>query len=315
MASARPTPQMVLEAAQWAAELDADRPSAKLRAACEAWCAADPLQRLAFERMRAANRPFDDLGDAQRQVISSAARTRPTRRLRVLPVAMLVLGAGAAWFAAQSFTVRQHFPDHATSRGEIRNVALADGSRLVLDTETAVGVQGRTIDLYRGQVMATVAPSAGKPFVVRVPEGTAMALGTIFSVQRQSNGALVTVLKSQVRVCPAHGDARACRILRPGERARILSDRIEPLQRVSIGRAQAWTHGWLEADETPLAEIAHELGRYSDRTIRLADEPTGQITVTGSYQLRDPSRTLRAIAKTHGLRFEQTPRQIELSAR
>lgn len=304
-ASAAPTPAMVSRAAQWAAELDGDDVSLDRHAACESWCAQDARHRLAFERMRALDQRFADLAPTERTALSNAARCRTKPRRMATGVAVLLLMVGAAWLSGHNLTVRQYFPDLRTEPGEIRELALGDGSTLHVDTDSALSHAStggeRRISLYHGRLMAQVARDPGRPFVVETADGTATALGTRYSVARDARGTNVTVIESRVQACASAWMRRSCVDLRAGERARLSGGAVERLPDVDIERASAWSKGWLEADDMPLVEALAELNRYRVRPIRFDPDALADIRITGSYPLRDSERALNAIAGTSGL--------------
>lgn len=110
----------------------------------------------------------------------------------------LAVLAIAGWTGMQSDYFRDRFPDYRTARGELRTVALEDGSEIVIDTDGAVGVDmrrtQRQIRLIRGQLLAKVAKDRARPFVIETAHGTATAVGTSFIVRREASYTLVTVV-------------------------------------------------------------------------------------------------------------------------
>lgn len=307
---ARPDSRTIAQAARWAAQLDSEKATPRQRQACETWCAEHPTHRLAFERMQSATARFDQLGPIERDALKLAVKRRDLNRNR-LAVGAVSLGVVAAlgWMASQSLTVRALTPDHRTAPGQQRALALADGSRLVLDTASKVDVdldaRRRTVTLFEGQVLATVAPDRTRPFVVRSRHGEATALGTAFSVRSDTEQTLVTVIESKVRVCPRAGPA--CLDLGPGDRARVTAHTAVRLSPVNPEAATAWTKGWLEVDDRPLAEVVTELNRYRVRPIRYAPGVGARVRLTGSYPLADTDRAAEAIALSAGLRLSRSP--------
>ena len=77
-----------------------------------------------------------------------------------------------------------------TAAGEVRQLALADGSRVTLDGGTAVDIDlagdARRVRLYRGEVYVEVAPG-GKPFVVIDRDAaTRLGVSTVGAVMRSA---------------------------------------------------------------------------------------------------------------------------------
>lgn len=298
----KPSPEIVARAAEWAAELDSGALTDDTRAACDAWRRADPMHELALGRMLGLDARFERLDPAARAALRLAEARRGRSRAAAGAVLVLMVAVGAGWTASRTLAVRQMFPDHETVRGQQRTLSLADGSRLTLDTDSAVDVDGRTVTLFKGQVLATVAPDPSRPFVVRTVHGEATALGTVFVVRTGKEEAQVAVVESHVRAC-VKAD---CGDLGPGERARLGADGLSRLASTDARAAAAWTRGWLEVDDRPIAEVLSELGRYSEHPIDFDPAALRGVRVTGSYPLHDPERALEAIAAATGLRVSRS---------
>lgn len=320
-ATTHPTPDIVARAAEWAAELDSDQISGATREACEAWCLEDPLHRLTLDRMRGLDARFDRLEPRDR----GALRLALDRRGRGgVGQHKALLGIGAAVLlsmgvlVAQTDAFRGLFPDYATTRGEQRTLALKDGSTAILDTDAAMNfrVAGdqRIATLFRGQVFVKVAPDRAAPFTVRSQHGEATALGTAYIVRDEGHATTVTVVESRVRVCPGRRtEVTACLDLATGQRARMSSGRLVKLGAVDPREAVAWTQGWLEVNDRPVAEVLTELNRYRDVPIRFDAATLRGVRVTGSYPLEDGDRALLAIAETKGLRISHTSAGVTVS--
>uniref|UniRef100_A0A1I8ADV8 Sigma-70 family RNA polymerase sigma factor n=1 Tax=Steinernema glaseri TaxID=37863 RepID=A0A1I8ADV8_9BILA len=103
----------------------------------------------------------------------------------------LLLGAGASSLAWQGYDVAPRWmADLRTRTGEQRQAALADGTLLVLDTDTALDVlfnaSTRLLVLRAGEVHVTTGKDS-RPLLVRSAQGDLRALGTRFAV-RQLDG-------------------------------------------------------------------------------------------------------------------------------
>ncbi|MGH8383831.1 FecR family protein [Pseudomonas sp.] len=110
--------------------------------------------------------------------------------------------------------------DVASASGERRQIQLADGSKLMLDSASAVDVDlrgpVRKVRLIQGQLFINVVHD-GRPFVVEVDDAQIQVLGTRFSVSRGHEHDEVILLKGKVEVSSAFGEKR---LLAPGQRLR-----------------------------------------------------------------------------------------------
>lgn len=308
--NSEPTAEIVARAAHWAALLDDADVTRQVREACERWCSQDPRHRVALDRMRGLAARFDRLDGVERETLTVAAarRARPGHRSAIAALAMLVLVVAAGGWLTLPPLLAPLFPDHRTDAGQRRNVALADGSELVLDGNSAVDVDQsatvRRITLFQGQVQATVTPDANRPFTVITADGTATALGTAYIVRKQAEGTRITVVESRVQVC-ANAQAAGCLDLAAGQRALITPTGIQRLSDVDPRAAAGWVRGWLEADDMPVSELLNELNRQRQRPIRFDPATLAGRRVTGSFPLDDTDRAVQALAAATGLRLNR----------
>lgn len=305
----RASPRIVKEAARWSAILDADDVKPSELAACENWCAQDPLHRKVFDHMRAFGTSIDSLGEIGRRTLARMGRDqagyRTRRRVTLSGIAAIAIAA-AGWLASQSDLARQQWPDYRTARGETRTLTLSDASTLVLDTDSAVSTEfvrdTRRITLHHGRLFTSVTRDPERPFVVKTRDGSVMALGTAFTVTRGDSGTEVEVVESRVRAC-ASGES-SCLELGPGERALITATGVQRISGATAHPGLGWTEGWLTVDDRPLAEVLAELGRYSRHPVRFDARALSGLRITGSYPLNDPERAINSLAVHFGLDIE-----------
>ena len=241
-----------------------------------------------------------------------AVAPRPGRRRRVLQGAV-----AAALLAAVLGTLvpmlRLHLlADHVTGIGEVRAVALEDGSRLHLDAESAVAVgfeaAERRVSLIAGQAFFEVAPAAARPFTVRAEGIRITVTGTAFSVGTQADGIAVAVASGSVEVAPGQPADEVVR-LTAGERLSLTPATGGVLRgRVRPADVAPWRDRQLLADGTPLGEVIEQLGRHHRGAILLRDPALAERRITGVFDLDDPVGALRAAAGTQNARVtEVTP--------
>lgn len=172
-------------AAEWAVRLHAGALTDQEQAELQHWIACDSRHEAA---LRFAEQTWAALGDVykeepvHRQRPSAAAlparrskRRRPWQR--VAAIALVVVVAGVGWVRGPDVLLRMQ-ADYMTEKGEVRTVHLADGSKVELDSGSAIrldydGVQ-RRISLLQGSAIFDVAPMVGeetRPFVVQSAGG------------------------------------------------------------------------------------------------------------------------------------------------
>src|SRR5690606_960499 len=218
-AASEPTREMVERAVHWHQRLCGSGAKTPDVQACRAWCAEHPSHALAYARIEALWSRFDrlelDASLAALDAVSGSGRQRRNRQLakkNVLAAAVLAVSAIAMQYMDGGLSsIADLMADHRTATGEQRTIALEDGSRVALNTNSAVDIEyssgERRVHLRKGEVLVQVSKES-RPFVVATPQGIARALGTRYLVRRAEDTTEVTVLESLVRVCADTQTAR-----------------------------------------------------------------------------------------------------------
>ena len=89
--------------------------------------------------------------------------------------------------------------DDLLSKGEQRQVALPDGSHIMLNTDTKLSVliseRTRSVSLDRGEAWFTVQHDEHRPFRIHVANGSIHDLGTEFIVKKVPEKVQVSVVE------------------------------------------------------------------------------------------------------------------------
>lgn len=290
------------EAATWLTLLMSGEASDADRARWQAWRQAHAEHERAWQHVEAVTGRLKGLhgGVAVRSLAAlaegtprSTARRRAMRGLGVLAT----LGVGAA-LASRSASWQRLSAQHRTGTGEQREIVLADGSRVLLDTLSAVDVRfdarQRLLRLVAGDVWIVTGhlPSGAPPFVVETREGRVRALGTRFGVRQADGASEVTVQEGAVEITTAGDDHGATR-LQAGEQARFTREGSGPV-RAAGEREPAWTRGLIVADNLPLADFLAELARYRPGVLR-CDPAVANERLSGVFPVRDTDRILQTL--------------------
>ncbi len=300
-----PLPEAVSRrAVAWLVALDAPGSTDATRRACERWRREHADHERAWQHLESVGQRLRELSPplAHGTLVRSAeGGDRARRRRAIKALAVAAFAGSGAWLARDS--LRDEWldwqADHRTATGERREVELADGTRIRLDTASAIDVRfdaaQRTVSLLHGQMMVTTGADPARPFLVETAQGTLRPIGTRFTVRQNTGSGHLVVLEGAVEVRP--GDAGfAARVLRAGEQASFTRTAIEPA-RPADAAAAAWSSGMLVAHDMPLREFIAELSRY--RAGRLACDPAvAELRVSGIYPLADTDRVLDMLLRT-----------------
>lgn len=284
------------EASAWQARLTAEDLSAAQRAEFEAWRTQSPQHAQAYRKIARLWQVLDAplLADRQRR---QAATRRAVRRhaLGWTSAASLALAVG---FLVYPDYLRHPLADHRTHIGEQTSLTLDDGSRLYLNTDTALDVRysagERHIVLWHGEAEFEVAHDTLRPF--RVQTGTTLteALGTRFVVRYDGDAGAVTLLQGKVRTT----SRRAATELRPGQRLAFDSAGLGLPQTVDVSTADAWRRGRLVMNFAPLGEVVAELNRYRRGRVQIMDAQLARHQINATIDLAHIDTWLDALSQT-----------------
>ena len=296
------TEHIIQQAANWLTRLHDEDVSESERQAFNAWCQADPRHAVAIERMRALWGSFDTLpAQPARVALNRAFAPRPARGVQAMAVLGLVL---CGWLGLEQLPV--WMADQRTGVGERLQIALADGSQLQLNSNSAVDVRfdghQRVVELLQGELWVDVAKDARRPFVVRTDQGTATALGTRYLVKRAPDGTtVVTVIESTVAV---KGDTSEGVKVMAGQRSILDHGRAEPPQAIDDTDPDAWTRGLLKVNDQPLSDVLQTLASYRHGLVRFDPQALRGLRVSGVFRLDDTAAALAALADNLPIQVE-----------
>lgn len=280
---------------------------AALRRAWQDWLARGPAQRAAWAR---AERVSALMGEAVRGT-GAARRPARTGRRALLAGGGLAAAAAVAGLAAPGLW-RGWNADYRTGAGELRQLTLEDGTRVELDTATALSVAytpgRRKLWLHSGQAFFAVAHDSSRPFTVQAEPVAVSVLGTRFNLRRTGERVELAVEQGEVSAAlPPGREAPAAELLLgAGESLSAdLAQQALRRGRLDPGQALAWRSRRLVADARPVAELLEEIGRYYPGLVWLADSRLGERRVTGLYDLTDVPQAVRRVVAPLGGRVRQ----------
>ncbi len=313
--SAAPDRRVLQAAADWFARLGDERAGPDDTRLWQAWLAATPEHRRAWDAVTAISARFEAVaGQPALDALTHAGQGR-RRALRTLMLLASAGGLGAvAW---NQPAARRQWPDLRTDVGQTRQATLEDGSRLWLNTASAVNLRfddaARRVVLIDGETLIDTHPdplSPARPFLLDVGYAQLQALGTRFAVLRDGGRAWLDVYAGAVQIQPA--DA-ASRVVPAGTRTGFSGHAIgqpEPLDRAR----DAWTRGELVADGMPLGRFAAELARYRRGFVTCTPD-IAQLPLVGVFPLADTDRILSALEATLPVRARRVlPGWVRLEA-
>lgn len=315
---AKPSIESLEQAAQWYAILRDESATDQDRQAWQTWLAQSPEHSAAWHYIESVGRKFAPLrGGGPQGTAAALAGTEAARATAIQAVSrrralnglagvlgLAVLG-GLGWrFTPLPGMVLALRADHHTGTGERRDLVLADGTRLWLNTRSALQVDYRDglrrLVLLAGEVLIETAKDS-RPFHVETGFGRLQALGTRFTVCQTETQTRLDVFDGTVEIRTAGGRTRR---IDAGQAARFDAERIGDPETADQVR-EAWRRGRLPADNMPLGELLEELARYRRGHISVAPE-VADLKVMGVYPADDTDRALSMLEQNLPIRVRRT---------
>lgn len=286
------------QAAEWLTVLMSDEAGERERTAWQRWRAQDPEHERAWQHIEAVSQRLHGLhrSAAAQALAGTPQKTANGRRRQLL--AWLGVAAGGGLLAAQTNAwegARALRADYRTATGERRDVALADGSVLSLNTGSAVNVRfdasRRLIELLAGEILVTSGHGTGSaaPLEVATREGVVRALGTRFSVRQHDGSSVVDVFESAVDIRPRDGGGVPLRLA--AGRGVAFSRHAPDTPHAVDAHADAWARGQLIVDDVTLGDFLADLARYRPGIIHCAPA-VARLRLSGVFPLADTQRIL-----------------------
>lgn len=284
------------EAARWLVRLELGQASPDDLRALDRWRARSAEHERAWQRAQALRHAFGAIPPG----LGMATLGRPpsARRTMLKALAALIVAPPAALAAWRAAPLSEWTAGYRTATGERRDVRLADGTRLHLNTATSIDTEfddgARGVRLYDGEIYVETAPDAARPLVVRTRLGTVQTRDACFSVWLREERCRVAVAAGEVALRPARADAQTPAIVLPAPRQAWFDAHEVAPDTPTNARQPDWLRGVLHADAMRLDAFAAELARYRPGIVR-CDPAVAGLRLSGAFQLDNTEGVLRAL--------------------
>jgi len=319
------------EAAQWLARQDSGQWTAADQSALDQWLEASTANTVAYVRLEAAwtradrykvlgaGVPAGQIPTPEEFELSSVFSGRKPRqarrgisRFQVLAASVVVaLGVAVAGYVGFSSG-----PDYKTPVGGSASVPVADGSRVILNTDSAIRVSltntERHIQLDQGEAFFDVAKDPARPFIVSAGDKRVVAVGTKFSVRRLGNDVRVAVTEGKVRI---EDRQEPLSLVVAGNVANTQERSILVVPDAAVEESLSWRSGYLTFHEDTLRAAVAELNRYNSRKIVIADPAVAGLRLSGKFRTTEYEAFVRLLEGGFPIHAQRLEHQIILTSR
>jgi len=313
--AARPLDRAIArEAAQWLMRLHSGEASDNDVLACQRWRVANPEHECAWQRAQRINQK---LGLVPHEIgMPALNRLQRVDRRAMLKTWVLAMTIAPASYLAWHQSVEelggewlaQWTADYKTATGERRDIALVDGTRVWINTDSAIDVvfdeSQRRVILRNGEILIETGPDSGnpstiqRPFIVETEHGRIRALGTRFVVRLMQGRRAETrteVLQGAVEIRP-NAAAHQAMVIQAGQQAFFTATSVDT-PKFAAPHTSDWSRGVLFAKNQRLDDFVAELSRYRPGVLR-CDPSVAGLRISGAFQLNNTDNVLAALPDT-----------------
>jgi transmembrane sensor len=214
---------------------------------------------------------------------------------------------------------------YETAIGEQSTVNLADGTQIVLNTNSQIEVnytdQYRLLRLERGEIHVQVAQDKGRPLSVIAGDKIVQAVGTAFSLEITSDQQIeLVVTEGKVLVgvhqSPLGGMAKATpAVLAPSSVTVAAGEELtlgapeEEITEVSPEEIEiklSWRQGNLIFRGESLEEAVTEIGRYTTVEFVILDDDIKKVRIAGLFKAGDVDGLLATLSENFDISYQRT---------
>lgn len=274
---------IVCMAIEWQMRLRADPGRAELQRQLQEWLAQDQQHRLAWQRLQQMSGLF------QVRQLPAAAQSIPLLQRAEADLSrrrmfkLLGLAAGGATLLATTATPDWR-ADFATATGESRRLSLGGDAEVLLNTASALDVQGQQLLLRAGEVLVD-----GAQWQLRCRFAECRGRQARVLVRERDGYSEIRVERGAVRVTAEAGQ----RWLQAGEGLGVSATQMNLLGQGPLDPF-AWARGLLLVNDIRLADFLAEAGRYRQGWLG-CERTVADLRLSGVFRLDQPELMLRNI--------------------
>jgi transmembrane sensor len=195
--------------------------------------------------------------------------------------------------------------DYHTGKGEQRQVALGDGSQIVLNTDTAIAVDisdhQRRITILRGEAYFELQAAPERPVIVISQQGEARVIGTAFNMAQRGERTIVTVAEGVIEISHAADPATPV-LVHAGHQVSYDTHGVAAVQPADLTAVTAWRRGQIVFWQQPLTKVIDEVNRYRPGRLVIINPSIRHRSVTGAFDIHRLNDVLDVLQHSLGIK-------------
>lgn len=292
---------IIHEAADWLVMMQSGEMGDEAQSAFMRWQTQSPAHISAWGRAEAMLQTFSDVpAQIGRSTLKQSINISRRKNLKILGI--MCMAAPAIWALSRHGGLTEWTADYRTATGEQKTIDLEDGTRVVMNTASAINIaytaSVRNIVLLSGEILITTGKKhhgTDRPFTVTTPQGTARALGTRFTVREITDAQTrIDVFQGAVEISPVNSTQKW--LVEQGGQMVYMASRADNTGAADAGN-HFWEDGMLLAKSMRMDTLISELARYRKGVLR-CDPAVADLIVSGAFPIGDTQKSLDLLRKT-----------------
>jgi len=204
--------------------------------------------------------------------------------------------------------------DYRTGKGERKDVVVAEGVSISLNTLTSIALRSSEqgsprLELITGEAAVTADRVASRPLVLQALGARVVATRASFNARCLDGSVSVTCLDGRLDVEQELGLVQ----LEAGQQVTFLAKTgLGMAVAVDAKAASAWQQNLLVVHDRPLAEVVNEVNRYRAGRIIITNTALGRRLVSGTFHTERLDNFPNQVHELFGARLNALPGNIVL---
>lgn len=316
-------PSLQQQAQAWVLRITSGQATTGDAQALRQWCGRSEANARAFEEARRAWDEIGQVGSVYRALKAAQAAKRAPSAGRRMFLGGALSAAGAAAVVAAVHPPLGLWPsvfeldaDYRTATGEQRQVALASGARIELNTQSSVSVRAVAagaasardeIELIAGEVAVASGDTGRMLDIVAGAARVGLASGEV-EVRMDAARVCVSCLRGSAEV--AHPERTVA--LRANEQVRYDRREIAGATLIGAARVSGWREGALVFRDVLLGDAVAEINRYRPGRVVLLNSQLAERRVSGRFQIARLDLAIDRLREAFGATVRKLPGEVIL---
>lgn len=221
--------------------------------------------------------------------------------------------AGAISYAALKSSLDNQYDTLSIPRGGTYQLTLADGSRIWLNSSSAIRFpenfnhKERKVELLYGEAYFEISHHADQPFRVAAQNQTVEVLGTHFNISSYAEEPTIktTLLEGSVKVSAPNG----MEVIKPGQQAIVGNGQISVTE-VNTEEAVAWKNGYFRFNGEKIESVMRKLSRWYNIEVRYEGTPPDEEYNAAISRYRGINEVLKELEYAKSVHFKVEGRRV-----